>query len=180
MRVTVFGIGYVGLVQAAVLAEVGNEVVCVDIDAQKIESLKAGKIPIFEPDLGALVESNLKEGRLSFTTDAKAGVAFGELQFIAVGTPPGEDGSADLKYVKAVAQTIAEHMTSPKIIVNKSTVPVGTSDKVTDIVASALKRAGRELAFAVVSNPEFLSEGSAVADCMRTDLIIVGTSSKQS
>ena len=178
MKVTVFGIGYVGLVQAAVLAEVGHDVFCVDINAEKIEGLKAGVIPIFEPDLDVLVERNLKEGRLHFTTDAKAGVEHAAIQFIAVGTPPDEDGSADLKYVTAVARTIAQYMKVPQIIVNKSTVPVGTADLVRDVVGKALAEAGKQLSFEVVSNPEFLKEGSAVADCMRPDRIIVGTSSK--
>jgi UDPglucose 6-dehydrogenase len=178
MKVTVFGIGYVGLVQAAVLAEVGHNVVCVDIDAKKIEGLKAGNIPIFEPDLDVLVERNVKEGRLHFTTDAKAGVEHAGIQFIAVGTPPDEDGSADLKYVTAVAKTIAQHMLVPQIIVNKSTVPVGTGDMVREVVGKALADAGKAISFDVVSNPEFLKEGSAVADCMKPDRIIVGTSSK--
>ena len=146
MKVTVFGIGYVGLVQAAVLAEVGHDVVCVDIDAAKIEALKAGHIPIFEPDLDVLVERNVKEGRLRFTTDARTGVQFGQIQFIAVGTPPDEDGSADLKYVAAVARTIAEHMDAPKVVINKSTVPVGTGDMVRDVISRALQEAGRATA----------------------------------
>lgn len=178
MRVTVFGIGYVGLVQAAVLADVGHDVFCVDINAEKIEGLKAGNIPIFEPDLDGLVERNLREGRLHFTTDAKAGVLHAAIQFIAVGTPPDEDGSADLKYVTAVARTIAQHMDRPQVIVNKSTVPVGTADLVAEVVGRTLAEAGRQIGFEVVSNPEFLKEGSAVADCMRPDRIIVGTSSK--
>jgi UDPglucose 6-dehydrogenase len=178
MKVTVFGIGYVGLVQAAVLAEVGHDVFCVDINAEKIEGLKAGHIPIFEPDLEELVVRNTKEGRLHFTTDAKAGVEHAGIQFIAVGTPPDEDGSADLKYVTAVARTIAQHMTRPQVIVNKSTVPVGTGDMVREVVGKGLAEAGRQLSFEVVSNPEFLKEGAAVADCMKPDRIIVGTSSK--
>jgi UDPglucose 6-dehydrogenase len=178
MKLTVFGIGYVGLVQAAVLAEVGHDVFCVDIDAEKIEALKAGDIPIFEPDLEELVIRNTKEGRLRFTTDAKAGVEHAGIQFIAVGTPPDEDGSADLKYVTAVARTIAQHMTRPQVIVNKSTVPVGTGDIVREVVGKALAEAGKQLSFEVVSNPEFLKEGAAVADCMKPDRIIVGTSSK--
>jgi UDPglucose 6-dehydrogenase len=178
MKLTVFGIGYVGLVQAAVLAEVGHDVFCVDIDAEKIEALKAGDIPIFEPDLEELVIRNTKEGRLHFTTDAKAGVEHAGIQFIAVGTPPDEDGSADLKYVTAVARTIAQHMTRPQVIVNKSTVPVGTGDIVREVVGKGLAEAGKQLSFEVVSNPEFLKEGAAVADCMKPDRIIVGTSSK--
>src|SRR6188768_158677 len=129
MKVTVFGIGYVGLVQGAVLAEVGHDVMCVDIDAKKVERLKEGIIPIYEPGLTPLVKENFEQGRLKFTTDAKLGVEHGELQFIAVGTPPDEDGSADLRYVLTVAETIATHMTEHKIIVDKSTVPVGTADR---------------------------------------------------
>ena len=178
MKITVFGIGYVGLVQAAVLAEVGHEVVCVDIDAEKIEGLKAGHIPIFEPDLEDLVVRNPKQERLHFTTDAKAGVEHAGIQFIAVGTPPDEDGSADLKYVTAVARTIAQHMTRSQVIVNKSTVPVGTGDMVREVVSKALTEAGKSISFEVVSNPEFLKEGAAVADCMKPDRIIVGTASK--
>jgi UDPglucose 6-dehydrogenase len=179
MKVTVFGVGYVGLVQAAVMAEVGHDVYCIDVDAEKIARLQAGHIPIFEPDLDVLVERNVREGRLRFTTDAKAGVEHAGIQFIAVGTPPSDDGSADLTNVTAVARTIAAHMNRPQLIVNKSTVPVGTADLVRDIVTQALAEAGRKLEFDVVSNPEFLKEGSAVADCMRPDRIIVGTGSRQ-
>ena len=179
MKVTVFGIGYVGLVQGAVLAEVGHDVVCIDIDANKVERLKQGHIPIYEPGLEALVKENHAAGRLNFTTDAAAGVKHGEVQFIAVGTPPDEDGSADLKYVLAVAETIAKHMEHPQIIIDKSTVPVGTADKVNAKITQVLATRGREdLAFSVVSNPEFLKEGSAVADCMRPDRIVIGTDNK--
>ena len=179
MKVTVFGIGYVGLVQGAVLAEVGHDVVCIDIDANKVERLKQGHIPIYEPGLEALVKENHDAGRLNFTTDAAAGVKHGEVQFIAVGTPPDEDGSADLKYVLAVAETIAQHMEGHQIIIDKSTVPVGTADKVSAKIAQVLEaRQREELSFDVVSNPEFLKEGSAVADCMRPDRIVIGTSSK--
>lgn len=179
MKVTVFGIGYVGLVQGAVLAEVGHDVVCVDIDTNKVERLKQGHIPIYEPGLEALVKENHAAGRLNFTTDAVEGVKHGEVQFIAVGTPPDEDGSADLKYVLAVAETIAQHMERPQIIIDKSTVPVGTAGKVSTCIAQTLARRGRhDLTFDVVSNPEFLKEGSAVADCMRPDRIVIGTSSK--
>ncbi len=174
MKVTVFGIGYVGLVQAAVLAEVGHDVCCVDVDADKIERLKQGHIPIYEPGLTPLVQSNYEAGRITFTTSAEEGVNFGQIQFVAVGTPPDEDGSADLKYVLAVAKTIATHMQTPKIIVDKSTVPVGTADKVAGEVAATLQERGSELTFAVVSNPEFLKEGAAVNDCMRPDRIVVG------
>lgn len=179
MKVTVFGIGYVGLVQGAVLAEVGHDVVCIDIDANKVERLNQGHIPIYEPGLEALVKENHAAGRLNFTTDAAAGVKHGEVQFIAVGTPPDEDGSADLKYVLAVAETIAQHMENPQIIIDKSTVPVGTADKVSAKLTQVLAARGREdLTFSVVSNPEFLKEGSAVADCMRPDRIVIGTDNK--
>lgn len=175
MKVTVFGIGYVGLVQAAVLAEVGHEVMCIDVDANKVENLKNGVIPIFEPGLTPLVKKNYEEGRLQFSTDAEMGVHHGEMQFIAVGTPPDEDGSADLKYVTAVARTIAQHMTSHKVVLDKSTVPVGTADKVRSVMAQTLKERGADIAFDVVSNPEFLKEGAAVSDCMRPERIVIGT-----
>lgn len=181
MKVTVFGTGYVGLVQGAVLAEVGHHVTCVDVDAVKIERLKQGYIPIYEPGLEALVKENFAAGRLRFTTDAAAGVAHGDVQFIAVGTPPDEDGSADLQYVLAVAESIALEMETPKIIVDKSTVPVGTADQVAARIEQVLRKRGRsDLTFDVVSNPEFLKEGSAVSDCMRPDRIIIGTSSRTS
>jgi UDPglucose 6-dehydrogenase len=179
MNVTIFGTGYVGLVQAAVLADAGHNVCCVDIDEGKVENLKKGILPIYEPGLGPLVVHNYKEERLRFTTDAAQGVAFGELQFIAVGTPPDEDGSADLQYVLAVAETIASHMDKPKIIVNKSTVPVGTADKVKDKVNEVLQQRGEAITFHVVSNPEFLKEGAAVGDCTKPDRIIVGTDSEE-
>jgi len=179
MKVTVFGIGYVGLVQGAVLASVGHQVLCVDVDEKKVERLKKGIIPIYEPGLTPLVEENYKAGRLDFTTDAEKAVKHGEFQFIAVGTPPDEDGSADLKYVLAVAESIATHMTEPKIIINKSTVPVGTADKVSSVVSSKLAARNSEFEYNVVSNPEFLKEGAAVNDCLRPDRIIIGTSSKK-
>jgi len=179
MKVTVFGIGYVGLVQGAVLAEVGHDVLCVDVDANKVERLNQGHIPIYEPGLENLVKDNHTAGRLKFTTDAVAGVTHGEVQFIAVGTPSDEDGSADLKYVLAVAETIAQHMQGHLTIIDKSTVPVGTADKVSACVAGILARRGREdLTFDVVSNPEFLKEGCAVADCIRPDRIVIGTTSQ--
>ncbi|EIK46690.1 UDP-glucose dehydrogenase [Cellvibrio sp. BR] len=179
MKVTVFGIGYVGLVQAAILAEVGHDVVCVDVDADKVEALKKGQIPIYEPGLEPLVKENFAAGRLSFTIDAALGVKHGEVQFIAVGTPPDEDGSADLKYVLAVASTIAEHMESHKIVVDKSTVPVGTGDRVKAKMAEVLESKGKsQMTFDVISNPEFLKEGSAVADCMKPDRIVIGTDNK--
>lgn len=177
MKVTVFGIGYVGLTQGAVLAEVGHDVVCVDVDADKIAALKEGHIPIYEPGLSSLVKDNHAAGRLTFTTDAAVGVKHGEVQIIAVGTPPDEDGSADLKYVLTVATTIAQYMDGHRIIIDKSTVPVGTADKVAACVAKTLLERGRtDLTFDVVSNPEFLKEGSAVKDCMRPDRIVIGTS----
>lgn len=177
MKVTVFGIGYVGLVQAAVLAGVGHNVVCVDVNAERVENLKKGIIPIYEPGLTPLVQANVEAGRLQFTTDAELGVKHGRIQFIAVGTPPDEDGSADLQYVLAVAKTIATHMEEHRIIVDKSTVPVGTADKVSECVASVLAERGVAIPFDVVSNPEFLKEGAAVADCQKPDRIIVGTDS---
>lgn len=177
MKIAVFGIGYVGLVQAAVLAEVGHDVVCVDVNAERVENLKNGIIPIYEPGLTPLVERNYEAGRLQFTTDAEFGVKHGKIQFIAVGTPPDEDGSADLQYVLAVAKTIATYMESPKIVVDKSTVPVGTADKVAECIAAVLKTRGVSLDFDVVSNPEFLKEGAAVADCQRPDRIVIGTDS---
>lgn len=174
MQVTVFGIGYVGLVQAAVLAEVGHSVCCVDTDSEKINRLKEGQIPIYEPGLGSLVQSNHEAGRIHFTSSAEEGLAFGDIQFIAVGTPPDENGAADLSHVLAVASAIATHMSGPGIIVTKSTVPVGTADKVASTIAEGLKARGLDYPFSVVSNPEFLKEGSAVADCMRPDRIVVG------
>jgi len=179
MKVTVFGTGYVGLVQGAVLADVGHEVICVDVDAAKIAALQAGHVPIHEPGLEPLVHANQSAGRLRFTTDAVQGVAHGELIFLAVGTPPDEDGSADLHHVLAVARTIAAHMTAPRTIVNKSTVPVGTADKVAQVVREGLAARGVAIAFEVVSNPEFLKEGAAVADCLRPDRIVVGTASDE-
>jgi len=177
MRVTIFGTGYVGLVQAAVFADVGHDVCCVDIDEAKVRNLENGIMPIFEPGLKELVQAAVEEGRLAFTTDAAKGVAFGNVQFISVGTPPEEDGSADLQYVLAVASTIAQHMSEEKIVVDKSTVPVGTADKVRETVASVLEQRGVAHEFHVVSNPEFLKEGAAVSDCQRPDRIIVGTDS---
>jgi UDPglucose 6-dehydrogenase len=175
MKVTVVGTGYVGLVTGACLAEMGNHVVCLDVDARKIQMLKDGGIPIHEPGLEAIVKRNVAAGRLQFTTDVKVAAAHGTMQFIGVGTPPDEDGSADLQYVLAAATNIGKHMTDYKVIVDKSTVPVGTADKVRTAVKAALAARGLgELEFAVVSNPEFLKEGAAVEDCMRPDRIIVG------
>ncbi|WON78580.1 UDP-glucose/GDP-mannose dehydrogenase family protein [Serratia sp. UGAL515B_01] len=178
MKVTVFGVGYVGLVQSAVLAEVGHDVICIDIDESKVENLKKGNIPIFEPGLALLVKQNYEAGRLHFSTDAKVGVAHGAIQFIAVGTPPDEDGSADLQYVEAVVRTIAEHMTEHKVVIDKSTVPVGTADKVRKVMNETLRNRGSNLTFDVVSNPEFLKEGAAIADCMRPERIVIGTDNK--
>ncbi|QKJ87318.1 UDP-glucose 6-dehydrogenase [Paramixta manurensis] len=175
MKVTVFGIGYVGLVQAAVLAEVGHDVLCIDVDEAKVENLKQGLIPIFEPGLTPLVMQNYEAGRLNFSTNAEEGVKHGVMQFIAVGTPPDEDGSADLKYVTAVARTIAQYMDEHKVVLDKSTVPVGTADKVRSVMQETLNARGVELTFDVVSNPEFLKEGAAVSDCMRPERIVVGT-----
>lgn len=180
MKVTVFGTGYVGLVQGAVLADVGHQVLCVDVDEKKVAALKAGQIPIHEPGLDALVTNNQQLGRLQFTTNAAEGVAHSELIFLAVGTPPDEDGSADLQYVLAVARTIAKHMDGPRIVINKSTVPVGTADKVSAVIAEGLAQRNLQHAFDVVSNPEFLKEGAAVGDCQRPDRIIIGTSNPAS
>jgi UDPglucose 6-dehydrogenase len=174
MRVTIFGSGYVGLVTGACLADAGNDVLCVDVDAKKIEGLKRGEIPIHEPGLDALIKTNSEAERLRFTTSAAEGVAHGQLQLIAVGTPPDEDGSADLKYVLAVARTIGEHMSEYKVVVTKSTVPVGTADKVRAAVAESLTKRNAEVEFDVVSNPEFLKEGAAIEDFMRPDRVVVG------
>ncbi|AFP84580.1 UDP-glucose dehydrogenase family protein [secondary endosymbiont of Ctenarytaina eucalypti] len=175
MKVTVFGIGYVGLVQAAVLAEAGHVVLCVDVDAHKVKNLKKGVMPIFEPGLTPLVQQNYKAGRLQFTTDAKAGVNYSVLQCIAVGTPPEADGSADLKYVTEVVRHIAKYMNHHKVILNKSTVPVGTADIVRSVIQKTLRNRNSTLTFDIVSNPEFLKEGAAVNDCMRPERIVVGT-----
>jgi UDPglucose 6-dehydrogenase len=175
MKVTIFGSGYVGLVTGVCLADVGNDVLCIDVDQQKIADLQKGILPIYEPGLDRLLEANQKEGRLKFSTSAREGVEHGLFQFIAVGTPPDEDGSADLQYVLAVAESIAEHMTEYKVIVDKSTVPVGTADKVKAAVNKKLEARGTQLEFDVVSNPEFLKEGAAIDDFMKPDRIIVGT-----
>jgi UDPglucose 6-dehydrogenase len=177
MRVAIFGIGYVGLVTGACLAEVGHDVVCVDVDVAKVDGLNAGVVPIYEPGLESMVRANHAAGRLQFTIDAAAAVAHGDMLFIAVGTPPDEDGSADLQYVLAVARTIGSHLARPAVVVGKSTVPVGTADKVRTTIATALAGRGADIAFDVVSNPEFLKEGAAVEDCMRPDRIVVGADS---
>ena len=174
MKVTVVGTGYVGLVSGACLAEMGNDVVCMDVDAAKIDMLVAGRIPIHEPGLEEMVLRNVKAGRLHFTTDVARAVSHGTMQFLAVGTPPDEDGSADLKYVLAAARSIGRYMTDHKVVVDKSTVPVGTADKVNAVIAEELAARGVAIEYAVVSNPEFLKEGAAVEDFMRPDRIIVG------
>ena len=174
MKISVFGSGYVGLVQATVLAEVGHDVICMDIDQKKVESLQQGHVSIFEPGLSALVRENLESKRLRFTSDEKTAVEHGEVLFIAVGTPPSEDGSADLGQVFSVGDAVARHRKEPLILVEKSTVPVGTGDALTAHINKALEQAGRSLQFDVVSNPEFLKEGSAVTDCRRPDRIIIG------
>lgn len=175
MKVTIYGSGYVGLVTGTCLAEVGNDVLCVDIDPRKIEMLKRGEVPIFEPGLEAMVHKNTESGRLKFTTDAKEGVAHGLFQFIAVGTPPDEDGSADMQYVTAVAKTIGELMTEYRVVVDKSTVPVGTADMVREQIVKALAQRKVNVEFDVVSNPEFLKEGAAIDDFMKPDRIVIGT-----
>ncbi|MBI5926237.1 MAG: UDP-glucose/GDP-mannose dehydrogenase family protein [Aquabacterium sp.] len=179
MKVSVVGTGYVGLVTGACLAEMGNDVLCLDVDPNKIRILEEGGIPIHEPGLDKVVERNVKAGRLSFTTDIARAVAHGTIQFIAVGTPPDEDGSADLQYVLAAARNIGRLMTDYKVIVDKSTVPVGTADKVRAAVADELAKRGSDVQYAVVSNPEFLKEGAAVDDFMRPDRIVVGADDEQ-
>tara|TARA_R100001039_G_scaffold16426_1_gene9539 strand:- start:7565 stop:8905 length:1341 start_codon:yes stop_codon:yes gene_type:complete len=177
MKLTIFGTGYVGLVTGACLADAGHEVLCVDVDPAKVETLEQGEIPIFEPGLASMVARNREEGRLRFTTDAGRGVAFGTLQFIAVGTPPDEDGSADMQYVLSVAATIGRHMDGYKLVVNKSTVPVGTADRVRATINAELSGRGAEVDFDVCSNPEFLKEGAAIEDFTRGARIVVGTDS---
>ena len=177
MRVTVFGTGYVGLVTGTCLAEVGHQVVCVDIDRAKVEGLRQGVIPIYEPGLEDMVLANHASGRLDFSVNAAASIEHGDIIFIAVGTPPDEDGSADLQYVLAVARSIGESLSRPAVVVNKSTVPVGTADKVRAEIAAQLAKRGTDIAFDVVSNPEFLKEGAAVNDCMRPDRIVLGSRS---
>jgi UDPglucose 6-dehydrogenase len=179
MKVTLFGTGYVGLVTGACLAEMGNHVVCVDIDRAKVERLERGEIPIFEPGLEPIVRRNHANGQLEFTTEAAPAVAHAQIIFIAVGTPPDEDGSADLQYVLGVARTIGRHLDRYAVIVNKSTVPVGTADRVQKAVAEELAARGAHIEFDVVSNPEFLKEGDAVEDCLRPDRIVIGSSSER-
>jgi UDPglucose 6-dehydrogenase len=175
MKLTVIGTGYVGLVTGACLADMGNHVFCLDVDAAKVAALNAGAIPIYEPGLEPVVKRNRDAGRLTFSTDVAAGVAHGVLQLIAVGTPPGEDGSADLQHVLAAARAIGERMDDYRVVVNKSTVPVGTADKVRAEIEKELQKRNKKIPFSVVSNPEFLKEGAAVEDFMRPDRIIVGS-----
>ena len=175
MKVTIYGSGYVGLVTGSLLADVGNEVLCVDVDETKVANLKKGIIPIFEPGLDDVIKRNMEADRLDFTTDMDQAVAHSEVQFIAVGTPPGEDGSADMQYVAAVARTIADRMTERKIIVNKSTVPVGTGDMVEQVIAEGLQERNADVPSIVISNPEFLKEGAAIEDFMKPDRIVIGT-----
>jgi len=179
VKITVIGTGYVGLVTGTCLAEVGNEVLCLDVDPAKIEILKSGGIPIYEPGLEDMVKRNVAAGRLHFTTDVAESVAFGQIQFIAVGTPPDEDGSADLQYVVAAARNIGRHMSEYKLVVDKSTVPVGTADKVKAALAEELAKRGVAIEFNVASNPEFLKEGAAVDDFMKPDRIVIGTDSER-
>jgi UDPglucose 6-dehydrogenase len=173
------GTGYVGLVTGACFAEVGNDVLCLDLDARKIQTLESGEIPIYEPGLLDMVRRNRAAGRLHFTTEVDKAVAWGTLQFIAVGTPPGEDGSADLQYVVAAARNIGSRMTGYKVIVDKSTVPVGTADRVREAITEELARRNESIPFAVVSNPEFLKEGAAIEDFMRPDRIVIGSDDEE-
>lgn len=177
MKIAVIGTGYVGLVSGTCFAEVGNTVTCVDVNAKKIENLKKGIIPIYEPGLEAMVLNNIANKNLFFTTDIAQAIKRVEVVFIAVGTPMGEDGSADLQYVLSVAQSIGEAMEQHLIIVNKSTVPVGTADKIKEVIASALKKRGANIAFDIVSNPEFLKEGKAIQDFMKPDRVVIGAES---
>ena len=177
MHVTIFGTGYVGLVTGSCLAEVGNDVVCVDVDADKIAGLERGKVPIFEPGLDEMVAANRAAGRLQFTTDAASALSHAQIVFIAVGTPPDEDGSADLTHVLEVARTIGDHLERYVVVVDKSTVPVGTADRVRAAIAERLAARGARIEYDVVSNPEFLKEGDAIKDCMRPDRIVIGSDS---
>jgi len=179
MKITVVGTGYVGLVSGACLAEVGNDVLCLDVDPAKIKRLAEGGMPIYEPGLQELVARNVAAGRLHFTTDEERAAHFGTIQFIAVGTPPGEDGSADMKYVTAAARNLGKYMTDYKVVVDKSTVPVGTADLVRVAIEKELKKRGVATPFSVVSNPEFLKEGAAIEDFMKPDRIIVGSDNEQ-
>ena len=178
-KIGVVGTGYVGLVQGVILAEFGMSVLCMDVDRQKIQKLNAGILPIYEPGLGELMEKNVRRGRLRFTWDMQQTVQESEVIFIAVGTPPQEDGSADLRYVQEAAQQIGRYLDGYKVIVDKSTVPVGTGRKVQEIIRRELEKRGEELSFDVVSNPEFLREGKAVRDCLTPDRVVIGTESER-
>ena len=175
MKITIVGTGYVGLVTGACLADAGNSVFCLDVDEAKIRTLNEGGLPIFEPGLGLIVARNRASGRLTFSSDVEAGVAHGELQFIAVGTPPGEDGSADLSHVVLAARAVGRYMTEYRVVVNKSTVPVGTAERVGAAISDELAQRGMTIPFSVVSNPEFLKEGAAIEDFMRPDRIVIGS-----
>jgi UDPglucose 6-dehydrogenase len=179
MKITIIGTGYVGLVSGACLAELGNDVMCLDVDAAKIAMLRRGELPIYEPGLEPLVTRNAAAGRLQFTTDIAESVAHGQVQFITVATPPGEDGSADLQYVLMAARNIGRHMEDYRLVVGKSTVPVGTADKVRAVIADELARRGKTIDFSVASNPEFLKEGAAVEDFMRPDRIVIGVADER-
>lgn len=179
MKVTIFGTGYVGLVTGTCLADVGHDVLCVDVDQKKVDNLNVGIIPIYEPGLDSIVKQAVQNGLLNFTTDMDRAVSHGDLQFIAVGTPAGEDGSADLQYVVKVAETIGQRMSEYKVVINKSTVPVGTAEKVSEALSKELAARGENIPFDVVSNPEFLKEGAAINDFMKPDRIIIGTSSEK-
>ena len=179
MRITVIGTGYVGLVTGACLAEVGNDLLCLDVNERKIAILQSGGIPIFEPGLEDMVKRNVEAGRLRFTTDVDAAVEFGEIQIVAVGTPPDEDGAADLQYVVAAARSIGRAMRGFKLVVNKSTVPVGTADRVKAAIGDELRSRGVDIEYCVASNPEFLKEGAAVEDFMKPDRIVIGTDSER-
>ena len=179
MKITIIGSGYVGLVSGACFADLGNDVLCLDLDEKKVATLKAGGIPIYEPGLEQLVKHNVAAGRLHFTTSIEESVAHGAVQFIAVGTPPDQDGSADMRHVLAAARNIGKHMTEYRVVVDKSTVPVGTAERVRAVIAEELKRRGADIPFSVVSNPEFLKEGAAVNDFMRPDRIVIGSSDER-
>lgn len=180
MNVCIVGTGYVGLVSAACFAEMGNNIFCVDVNPKVVETLESGKVHIYEPGLEEMVKRNTAEGRLHFTTSLTEGMADSQVIFVTVGTPCGEDGSCDLRYVDAVAREIGQNMTSPKIVVDKSTVPVGTADRVRSIIADELDKRGEDIPFDVVSNPEFLKEGDAVSDFMKPDRVVVGTEDEES
>jgi len=175
MKITIIGSGYVGLVTGACLAELGNHVLCLDVDANKVAMLDAGKVPIYEPGLEQLIANNKKSGRISFTTNVEKSVEHGDLQFIAVGTPPDADSRADLQFVLAASKNIAKYMTSFKVIINKSTVPVGTADKVQSVINEVQAKRGTQIPFSIISNPEFLKEGAAIDDFMRPDRIVIGS-----